>query len=123
MSILINAIKKPWNLNKLLGINQTKLSVGTCHGLIEYTDTKHILLAVMNNEPHNGDFQRFMDFIEAEARNAGVPLYVIVLWNKRLRGHLIGQWGYIPSKKGLVLPPAEHQGTKAGTTKTVRRRG
>ena len=57
-----------------------------CHGLVAYRDNEHEMLAVMNEQPGNGDFAKFMDYLEAEAKK--VCLYRNEIWNKWLCKHL-----------------------------------
>jgi len=100
-------LKEPWRLNAAMGADYTDVSMGTCHGLVAYRDNEHEMLAVMNEQPGNGDFAKFMDYLEAEAHKKGVPFTVIEIWNKWLYKHLTDKRGYIPLLlvDGLALYP------------------
>lgn len=87
--------ESPWHLNSAMQTSYTKLQVGTCHGLVDLQGSIVRLIAVANDEPHNGDFQKFMDNLEHRGKN----IVVEELWNKNLRRHLIEKRGYKPCKK------------------------
>jgi hypothetical protein len=85
----------PWALSDVLGEQLTELHVGTCHGLIDQSGKAIKIIAIMNDEPHNGNFQDFMDNVEGR----GKAVVVVEIWNKHLRQHLLKVRGYRPCKK------------------------
>ncbi len=57
---------------------------GTVEGNLILGKRSLELLFIGNNMPHNGDFQRFIEYLEDGAEDVGYKLYVKHLINKRL---------------------------------------
>ena len=52
------------------------------------------IIAIVNDEPGNGQFATVMDTMEKAAHEAGLPMIVGSIWNERLRRHLLTKRGY-----------------------------
>lgn len=76
--------------------------VGTCHGLVCFTDDAIEILAVANEEPGNGHFNDVLQWFEYAAVDQGKILRVIELWNQPLKRHLIGKRAFIEQDSQTV---------------------
>ncbi len=70
-----------------------KIREGAAEALVQIDKKKVTVIALLNQEPGNGDFQKLMDTLE------GFKKAVIIeeIWNPGLRQHLIEKRGYKPT--------------------------
>lgn len=61
---------------------------GTCEGLWIIEPDRLLILAIKNNEPHNGHFIKFMHMIEKKAAAEKKDLYFISFINPRFKQYL-----------------------------------
>lgn len=76
--------------------------VGTCHGLVCFTDESIEILAIVNEEPNNGHFNDVLQWFEYAAKDQGKILRVIELFNQRLKWHLINKRGFVAESYNRV---------------------
>ena len=70
---------------------------GTIGGLYKMDMSESIEIVAIHNEcPHNGDFQRFMDELESLARKKNKPVRIMYFMNDRLYDKLCQRDGWHP---------------------------
>lgn len=72
---------------------------GTVHGIYNQTDDGKDIIAIDNDEPHNGDFGRFVEELEKYATRTGERIAICAFMNERLYYHMRKRpgWGNIAS--------------------------
>lgn len=97
--ILGNLLKECYGLKQ----EMTEFHYGTCRGIYYTRDKKIIINAIINDKPHNGDFELCMKHFEKMAREKRYDLVVAEIWNDELYNHFLKR-DYKPFKKfnGLI---------------------
>ncbi len=84
----------PWAHNFDMNEDMRDFHHGTMQGLLGFKGNEIIVVAIINNAPHNGEFPNVMDKMEEIARTLELNIRVEELWNKSLMAHLISKRGY-----------------------------
>ena len=71
-----------------------KFKVGTCEGLWCYDNGALQILAVENKCRGNGHFGDTMEWFEYSAKEKGVPLIILEVWNQPFKERLIEKFGF-----------------------------
>ena len=97
LELLVNSIITIKNLNV------KEWFYGTCQGQYFIRDKKLILLAIINKEPHNGNFALCIEYFKSKAKEKHYDLVIGELMNERLYNHFLNL-GFEPIKKhnGLI---------------------
>ena len=79
-------VYKKYPVAKLLGDDHYYMfKHGSLHGLFHLADEKVVnLLAINNSKIHNGQFLKFIEFLEKFARDNNLELVIGEIFNKRL---------------------------------------
>lgn len=82
-----------------LGVNDptkqwVKYKVGTCHGLWRSKESAYEILAIINEEPHNGHFNDVFEWFEHSCERDNKNLLIRQVWNRPLKQHLIEKRGF-----------------------------
>lgn len=103
MSAEVNAIETthkldflsaPWN-NPMNDQGWQEFKVGTCKGQWRHTDRGFEILSVINEEPGNGHINDLFEWFEYACRRDKSPLWILEVWNKRFKKHLIEKRGFV----------------------------
>lgn len=89
-------------LNYLFNENQTCFSYGTIEGVYYEKPDVFEILCIMNNQPHNGHFKKFMAFISDYCRREHKKLAFLEIWNANLRQKLLNDGYTLYPHDGLV---------------------
>lgn len=78
-------------------------SFGTCHGQYFIRDKKLILLSIINEELHNGNFALCIEYFKNKAKEKHYDLVIGSIFNENLYNHFL-KLGFEPIKKynGLI---------------------
>lgn len=90
-------IIRPWEENRTL----SELIYGTCHGQTLITDDKVVVNCIINTKPHNGDFKKWLNAVEAHCRGKK-DLYIVNFLNPNLYGHFLRR-GYHALREDIVM--------------------
>ena len=71
-------------ISDILGTGFKRFRVGTCHGLWRDKDNAYEILAIANEEPHNGHFGATMHWFETSAKRDGYTVRVLEIMNASL---------------------------------------
>jgi hypothetical protein len=75
-------------------------SFGHVHGILACGSGVLTIVAIVNDEPGNGEFAKVMGMFESVAENWPCPLRVGAIWNRDLKRHLLKKRGYQPDAHG-----------------------
>lgn len=89
-------------LNTIFNMNNTCFSFGTIEGVYEEKPDVFEILMIINNQPHNGDFRKFMTFISNYCEQRNKKLAFLEIWNDNLRHKLLNDGYTLYSHNGLV---------------------
>ena len=102
----LNFTDKRWLLGGIVNIIAHsdvvpyKYTFGTINGIYAKTECGGIDIIVINNdEPHNGDFELFIDALEKYAQESKKRVAICAFFNERLYWHIRKRkgWGNITS--------------------------
>lgn len=93
-----------WRLNSVMRCRNFVFRLGACHGMFDEEEGAVRLIAIANDSPGNGDFERAMTKLETRARGMGKKFQVVEIWNERLKTHLVSKRGY--QDKGAYVETA-----------------
>jgi hypothetical protein len=77
----------PWD-NDANCQNWQEFKVGTCCGQWRREGNEYQVLAVINDQPGNGDFQHTLDYFYESCQRDKKNFRICCVWNKRLAAHL-----------------------------------
>lgn len=75
-------------------INPKKYSFGSIDGIYVSTKDGKDIIAIFNNCPHNGDFDRFIMALERYAKKTSQRIAICSFFNERLYWHLRKRQGW-----------------------------
>lgn len=72
---------------------------GTIEGIYNETPDGKDIIAIDNTNPHNGDFDKFLDQLEQYAKDTGQRIAICAFMNERLYHHIRKRkgWGNVMS--------------------------
>lgn len=85
---------KPWECFGIVDPGSYEFTCGSCTGLVDWDSEKLRLIAIINTQSKNGDTQICMDALEAYAKNKGLKIQVVEIWNNDFYRYLITKRGY-----------------------------
>lgn len=97
----LNFSDKVWLLGRIVNVVANskvvpyKYTFGTINGVYAKTDSGGIDIIVINNdEPHNGDFELFIDALEKYAHDTKKRIAICAFCNERLYWHIRKRKGW-----------------------------
>lgn len=79
-----------------------RFRVGTCEGLWRQRDEFYEVLAIKNNEPHNGHLIDVLQWFKQSCKRDSFSLKILELWNEGFKRHLIEKHGFREIKEGVM---------------------
>ncbi|MCL2596250.1 MAG: hypothetical protein FWD66_01020 [Paludibacter sp.] len=97
-----NALTTTHNLDfeTALYFNYYRYRVGTCHGLWGVDKDYYYILAIKNEERHNGHLEDVFQWFEYSCKRDNYNLIILEIMNKDFYRHLIEKRGFVPLDKG-----------------------
>lgn len=100
----------PWDMAKFFPAkeNYQRFRVGTVEGLFGFDDDNYYILALQNNELHNGHFDDVLEWFENSCKRDKKNLVIQEVWNPSLKLHLIKKRGFSVMGKDNVIKKFKH---------------
>lgn len=116
---------RPWHWNDTVREHWCDFRFGTCHGLLGMgrNGDRLILLAVVNDQPGNGDFNRLMEALEYAVAPFELILAIGPFWNDRLKQHLLLKRGFVLAGEMVEKVVRGHERNSAPSGDTSPPRG
>jgi hypothetical protein len=83
--------------------------VGTCHGLWGVDEKSYFILAVVNDNPHDGHLEDVFEWFEHSCRRDGKDLKVLEIFDQIFYRHLIEKRGFEPIDGENVVKKYHHE--------------
>lgn len=89
-------------MNQIFGQNLENIRYGTINGLIEEKEDIFNIIGIANEKPHNGDFKKFMHFIEEYCKKNHKKLAFLEIHNPQLFNYLLNREYGLWTDNGLI---------------------
>lgn len=89
-------------MNYFFGQQLQNFKYGTVDGLIEEKEDIFNIIGIANERPHNGDFKKFMTFIEDYCKNKHKKLAFLEIHNPHLFNYLLDKGYNLWADNGLI---------------------
>lgn len=95
----------PWEYNVDPENPFFRFRVGTCEGLWGADSDGYSILAVTNSAPNNGHFEDVLQWFEHSCKRDKKDLWILEVWNQKLKKHLIEKRGFMERGMDNVVKP------------------